>query len=100
MLPVIDPPTGNLTRSPQINAAITTDWLVAFLQDELIVRRAIQHAIIGLSGGVDSAVTAFLCAKALGAKNVHAIRMPYRTSSNESLTDAQLVVDALGINER
>jgi NAD+ synthetase len=71
---------------------------VAFLQDELIVRRAIHHAVIGLSGGVDSAVTAFLCARALGPQNVHAIRMPYKSSSPGSITDAQMVVDALGIN--
>jgi NAD+ synthetase len=57
-------------------------------------------AVVGLSGGVDSAVTAYLCARALGATNVHAIRMPYRTSSPSSLQDAQAVVDALGIHCR
>jgi NAD+ synthetase len=43
-------------------------------------------------------VVAYLCARALGPDNVYAIRMPYRTSSPESLRDAQLVIDALGIN--
>ncbi|MEO6913711.1 MAG: NAD+ synthase, partial [Candidatus Baltobacteraceae bacterium] len=72
----------------------------AFLYDELIVRRKIERAVIGLSGGIDSAVTAFLCARALGPHNVHAIRMPYRSSSAESLSDAKLVIETLGIYER
>ena len=68
-------------RPPGIDCAVTTDWLVAFLRDELLIRRKIPRAVIGLSGGVDSAVTAFLCARALGAHNVHAFRLPYATSS-------------------
>lgn len=97
-IPVIEAKAADFTRPPHINPHITEQWLIAFLQDELIGRRNIHHAVIGLSGGVDSAVTAFLCAKALGPENVYAIRMPYRTSSSSSLSDAQLVVDALGIN--
>lgn len=96
-LPVIEAKSGAFTRAPGINPAITAEWLVAFLQDEMVIRRSIRHAVVGLSGGIDSAVTAYLCARALGADNVHAIRMPYRSSSPASLTDAQLVVDALGI---
>ena len=97
-IPVIEAKAADFTRPPHINPHLTEQWLIAFLQDELIGRRNIHHAVIGLSGGVDSAVTAFLCAKALGPENVYAIRMPYRTSSSSSLSDAQLVVDALGIN--
>lgn len=82
---------------PGIDPALATDWLVAFLRDELVFRRKIPRAVIGLSGGVDSAVTAFLCVRALGPQNVHAIRMPYRTSNPSSLSDAALVVDALHI---
>jgi NAD+ synthetase len=98
-LPVIEAEPVDFTRPPRINPHITEQWLIAFLQDELIERRNIARAVIGLSGGVDSAVTAFLCAKALGAQNVHAIRMPYKTSSAASLSDAHLVVEALGIQE-
>jgi NAD+ synthetase len=99
-LPVIEAQIASFMQPPHINPAITTEWLVAFLQDELIARRNMQSAVVGLSGGVDSAVTAFLCARALGAQNVHAIRMPYTTSSSSSLTDAKMVIDALGIQER
>src|SRR5579863_2631324 len=82
---------------PPIDPAVATEWLVAFLRDELIERRGIRRAVVGLSGGVDSAVTAFLCARALGSENVYAFRMPYKSSHASSLTDAQLVVDALNI---
>ena len=98
-IPVIEAKPLAFTHAPPINPHVTEQWLIAFLQDELIVRRNIHRAVIGLSGGVDSAVTAFLCARALGHKNVHAIRMPYKTSSAASLSDAQLVTDALGIEQ-
>lgn len=98
-LPIVEN-TALPIAPPGIDAAVTAEWLVAFLRDELRERRGIPRAVIGLSGGVDSAVTAFLCARALGAENVYAFRLPYRTSHSSSLSDAQLVVDALAINSR
>ncbi len=83
-----------------MDGPLLASWLEAFLRDEMVVRRNIRRAVIGLSGGVDSAVVAFLCARALGAENVHTIRMPYRTSSTDSLEDAQAVIDALGCVSR
>ena len=100
MIEVLRAPTDAALRGPAINPEVATRWLVAFLQDELVARRGIRRAVVGLSGGVDSAVTAYLCARALDPENVYAIRMPYKTSSSASLTDAQAVIDALGINER
>jgi NAD+ synthetase len=82
-----------------IDAQLTVGWLVSFLREEF-ERRGFDKAVIGLSGGVDSAVTAFLTAQALGAENVIGVRMPYRTSNPESLTHAQLVIDKLGIQSR
>jgi len=80
-----------------IDPELTRKWLVSFLKDEVVRRRGFKKGIVGLSGGVDSAVTAFLAAQALGKDNVVGVRMPYRTSSPESLEHAQLIVDALGI---
>jgi len=94
-LPVVDasaPAESDLT----IDATLVANWLTAFLHDELVVRRRISRAVLGLSGGVDSAVVAYLAVRALGAGNVTAIRMPYRSSSPDSLGDAQAVIDDLG----
>ncbi len=83
-----------------IDPELTRRWLVEFLRDEVTRRRGFTKAIVGLSGGVDSAVVATLAAEALGAENVIAVRMPYRTSSPDSLAHARLVVESLGIAEK
>jgi NAD+ synthetase len=98
-LPVFEAP---VRRHPslEMDGALATSWLVAFLRDELVERRGIVRAVVGLSGGVDSAVTAYLCSLALGPDNLTCVRMPYSTSSADSLDDARAVVDALGCRER
>lgn len=83
-----------------IDTALVEDWLVRFLRDEMVRRRGFEHAVVGLSGGVDSAVAAALCARALGPENVHACLMPYASSSPQSAEHAALVVEALGIDAR
>lgn len=80
----------------EIDAKLTAEWLTQFIREEMD-QRGFDSAVVGISGGVDSAVTAFLAARALGPKNVIGVRMPYRTSSAASLEHAQLVIDALGI---
>jgi NAD+ synthetase len=82
-----------------IDAQLAAGWLVSFLREEF-ERRGFEKAVVGVSGGVDSAVTAFLSAQALGPENVIAVRMPYRTSNPDSLAHAQLVIDKLGIESR
>ena len=83
-----------------IDPELTQRWLVEFIRDEVQRRRKFERVIIGLSGGVDSSLVAYLAAEALGPANVLGVRMPYRTSSHESLEHAQLVIEALGIQSR
>jgi NAD+ synthase (glutamine-hydrolysing) len=85
--------------SLELDAALVEDWLVHFLRDEM-ARRGFDSAVVGISGGVDSAVTAYLAARALGPQKVIGVRMPYRTSGRDSLEHGQLVIDALGIQTR
>jgi len=80
---------------PEIDAAQTADLIVAFIRSQL-EQTGFQRVVLGLSGGVDSATVAFLCARAAGAEQLLAVRMPYRTSSPESEADALRVVEALG----
>lgn len=85
--------------SLEIDGALVESWLASFIRDEL-AQRGFQRAIVGISGGVDSAVSAYLAVLALGARNVVGVRLPYRTSSPASLEHAQLVIDALHIESR
>ncbi|MFC1997753.1 NAD+ synthase [Chloroflexota bacterium] len=77
----------------KINTQLTIKILTGFIHSE-ITRVGFSKAVIGLSGGIDSALSCFLAAQALGPENVLAIRMPYATSSPDSLEDAQRVIDA------
>ncbi|MHB8140178.1 MAG: NAD+ synthase [Vulcanimicrobiaceae bacterium] len=99
MLPVVEA-QARYTDPPGIDAALAQRWLVAFLREELVTRRGMSRAVLGLSGGIDSALTAYLCTQALGPESVYAFRLPYTTSSAQSLEDAALVVNALGIHCR
>jgi NAD+ synthetase len=83
-----------------IDPSLVERWLVNFLRDELVRRRSIAKAIVGVSGGVDSAVVTYLCARALGPENVLGVRMPYATSSPESAKHGKLVVEKTGIVDR
>lgn len=90
-----------LVKSPnQVDLTINTDLarqiLTGFIHSE-ITRVGLSRAVIGLSGGLDSALSCFLAVEALGPENVLAVRMPYRTSSPQSLEHAQLVIDRLGV---
>jgi NAD+ synthase len=89
------PPTHILPRLT-INTDLAHTILVRFLRDA-VYKVGFSRAVIGLSGGIDSALAAYLVAEAIGPENVLAIRMPYRTSSPDSLADAQAVIDALGL---
>ena len=81
-----------------IDPKLAREWLLEFIRDEVRRRRGFEGVVVGLSGGVDSSVVTMLAAEALGPENVWALRMPYRTSSRESLDHAQLVIDATGVH--
>jgi len=70
--------------------------LVKFIKEE-IGSSGLSKAVIGLSGGVDSAVSCALAARALGPENVLAVMIPYKSSSPDSLTDALKVVELTGV---
>jgi NAD+ synthetase len=80
-----------------IDPELIERWLVAFLRDEIVRRRGFTRGVMGLSGGIDSSVSAALAARALGSEAVVGVRMPYRTSSAESLAHAELLSRQLGI---
>ncbi len=86
----------NVAHKLWIDTGVVRRVLVGFLHDE-ILKVGLNRAVVGLSGGIDSALSCFLAAEALGRENVLAVRMPYRASSPESLAHAQLVVDQLGV---
>lgn len=82
-----------------INTELAAGILTGFIESE-ITRHGFSRAVIGLSGGIDSAVSCYLAARALGPENVLAVRMPYKTSSPDSLAHAGLVIEDLGVQSK
>jgi len=80
----------------EINTDLARSILSGFIRSET-TRSGFSKVVVGLSGGVDSALSCYLAAEALGGKNVLAVRLPYKTSSQDSLEHAQLVIDATGV---
>ncbi len=90
---------NNAAEGLTLDLAKTRDMLVNFLRDE-VHKIGFKKVILGLSGGIDSALVAFLAAEAFGAENVYTVMMPYKTSSKESVEHAELVVKATGIHTK
>lgn len=82
-----------------IQPQLVEDILVRFLRSEA-GKFGFSRAVLGLSGGIDSAVSCALAAKAFGPKNVLAVMMPYKTSNPDSEGDARKVVAKLGVESR
>ncbi len=84
--------------SLDIDTNLARRLLTGFLRTE-IRRHGFERGVVGLSGGIDSAVACALAAEALGPPNVLAVLMPHQTSSPYSLEHARLVVEATGVQE-
>ncbi|HEV8539104.1 MAG TPA: NAD+ synthase [Bacteroidota bacterium] len=84
------------TANLKLNTAIVRKLLVDFIRDET-GNAGFSKGVVGVSGGVDSALVAYLAVEALGKENVLAVMMPYRTSSPDSIADAELVISLLGM---
>jgi NAD+ synthase len=80
----------------EINPDLARKILVSFVREE-ITRTGLRRAVVGVSGGIDSALSCFLAAEALGPENVLAVRMPYKHSSPDSLLHGGLVIQATGV---
>jgi NAD+ synthase len=74
-----------------VNAELLRRILVSFIRNE-VEKVGVHRVVVGLSGGVDSSLSAMLAADALGPHNVLAVLMPYKSSSPESRAHAELVV--------
>ncbi len=88
-----------ITQKLLLNAEVTRRVLVAFLRREL-ERFGFRRAVLNLSGGVDSALSCFLTAEALGGENVLALLLPYRTSTPESAEHARQVIGLTGVSSK
>jgi NAD+ synthase len=88
-------PATTLPPLPAIEPAQAIEVIVGFIRAQM-AQTGFSRLVVGLSGGVDSATVAFLAARAIDPENLLAVRMPYRTSSESSETDALRVIDVLG----
>lgn len=86
---------AQLREKLHIDTQLAVQVLTRFIHNEL-TKVGFQRAVLGLSGGIDSAVSCYLAAQALGPENVLALRLPYATSSPSSLEHAGLIIEALG----
>ena len=98
MSPRARPTPESPAREPDlsIDARDTVSILTRFIRSE-VERSGHSRVVVGLSGGLDSAVSAYLAARALGPESVLGVLMPFRTSGPDAVRDAENVLGALGI---
>jgi len=88
-------PMFELPPELAIDTGVARKVIAEFIRGQL-GQAGFERAVLGLSGGIDSALVAYLVAEAIGAERLLCVMMPYRTSSPESRGDAETVVAALG----
>ena len=91
--PLVHPEDDTLL---DLDLPLVESALLEFIREEVVRQRGFERVVIGLSGGVDSSVSLFLAVRALGPENVTGFRLPYATSSQDSLDHAALVLEACG----
>lgn len=85
-------------KAVQLPTGIESVWLACVLGlKDYVVKNRFPGVVLGLSGGIDSAVVATMAVDALGADKVRCVMMPYRYTSQESLADAENCAKALGV---
>lgn len=82
-----------------INTDVARQILTNFIRSE-VTRVGFERVVINLSGGLDSALSCALATEAMGPENVIALRLPYRTSSQDSLEHAQLMIDKFKVQSQ
>jgi NAD+ synthase len=75
----------------------THEHITDFIADT-VAEAGAEGAVLGLSGGIDSTLTAYLAVEALGAENLHGLVMPSKVNREENMSDAERVAEALGIS--
>lgn len=89
-------PAGTPPGFPALDCPLVEKVLVSFVRNE-VRRVGLESVVLGLSGGIDSAVSAALAVRALGGDKVLGVMMPYSSSSGASLADALAVAEATGM---
>lgn len=89
----------DLLKPLELNTALARRLIVDFIRAEL-ARFGFRRGVLGLSGGIDSSLVAYLAVEALGAENVLGLILPYRTSHPASRADAELVAQQLSLATR
>jgi len=85
-----------MLKALTLDAPRECERIVSFIRQEF-AKAGFSKGVVGVSGGVDSALVAALAARALGASNVYGLILPYRTSNPESEAHARLVIGLLGL---
>jgi NAD+ synthase len=86
----------NILTRLALNTGLARRLIVGFIRDE-VGKTGFTRGVIGLSGGIDSSLVAYLAVEALGRENILGVMLPYRTSNPESEGDARRVIEALDI---